>query len=411
MSICKSCRKLCPDFIVNDFVTNTIKTIPIRAGYKTIRVTLKNADLSDKNLIFCASTSLSIVCRKGCLVDIVDIVVKSSPTDKTLRQIIPVHDLFAREAFFYNTILVDLVEFHNGSVKIEVPTLIAATLDDGDEAIILQNAGWVPKYEKWVGELTQGHIFKVLQEFARLHALSFAFGKQQPEKNQQHREQLNKGYFSVFENKQTVSIIRNNLNQALKFFSDDNVIQKLRKFEDEIETLLENILNEIPDKSVLLHGDPTCNFLFHYEKNENGNIPSRAKLIDWQLVKFGSPVLDLSLFLFTNCPFDDINNVDTFLKSYHIDLDTFLKELDCNIEEVFSLKNLEDHWKKYAKVGFALAILTLKILTMEINKRPNSNNEKLSIEEFIEGFQGPPNEDFVRKIKDIVKYCVANGLI
>ncbi|EFA07198.1 uncharacterized protein LOC100141825 [Tribolium castaneum] len=409
MSIYKSCRKLCPDFIVNDFVTNTIKTIPIRAGYKTIRVTLKNADLNDKNVIFCATTSLSIVCRKGCLVDIVDIVIKSTPTNKTLRQIIPLHEFFARETFFYNTILVDLVEFYNGSVKIEVPTLIAATLDDEDEAIILQNAGWVPKYEKWVGELTQGHIFKVLQEFARLHALSFAFSKQQPEKDQQHRKQLNTGYFSVFENKQTVNIVRNNLNQVLKFFNDDNVIIKLRKFGDEIETFFDNVLIEIPNKSVLVHGDPTSNFLFYYEKNESGNIPSRAKLIDWHLVKFGSPVLDLSLFFFTNC--DDINNVDTFLKSYHVNLNIFLKELGCDIEEVFSQKNLEDHWTKYAKIGLALAILTLKILTLEVNKRPNANNEKLSIEEFIDAFQGPPKEDYVRKIKDIVKYCVNNGLI
>lgn len=253
---------MCPDFIVNDFVTNTIKTIPIRAGYKTIRVTLKTVDLTDKNLIFCALTPLSIVCRKGCLVDIVDIVVKSRPSHKKLRQIIPVHQLLSREAFFYNTILPDLADFQ---AKIETPTLIAATLDDEDEAVILQNAGWVPKYEKWVGELTQGHVLKILQEFARLHAACFAFEKQQPGRVQEYKDELGKGHFSVFENQQTVKIIRENINGAVKFFTDEGVCQKIQKYQNELGTFFENVLNEIPEKNVLIHGDPTSNFLFCYE--------------------------------------------------------------------------------------------------------------------------------------------------
>lgn len=102
--------------------------------------------------------------------------------------------------------------------------------------------------------------------------------------------------------------------------------------------------------------------------------------------------------------------MDILLKSYHDELQFFLKEFNCD-SEIYLKKDLEEHWKKYAKFGLALAFLSLKILTTEINKRPNANNVNLSVEEFIDGFQGPPNEDYGRRIKEIVKYCVNNELV
>ncbi|XP_068892879.1 uncharacterized protein [Tenebrio molitor] len=362
MSIHKSCRKMCPDFIVNDFVTGIIKTIPVRTGYRTIRVTLKNDKLTDKSLTFSDLTPLSVVCRKGCLVDIVDITVKSAPRNIKLRQFIPINALFSREVFFYNTVVTDLQEFQDEiHLKLEdrfqgVPTLIAATLNEENEAIILQNAG-------------------------------------------------------TFENKQTIKIIQSNVDQGLKFFSDGNVTKRLKKFGEEVEFILENSLNESSETDVLVHGDPSDNFLFSYEKADEHSTVSRAKLINWQLVRFGSPILDLSVFFFTNCSFDDLQNLPLFLKRYYQDLELYLQKYQCDINDFFPFERLEDHWKKYAKVGLALTFITLKILTATSNRKPNANNEHLTTEEFIESFVQPPNEEFIRRIKDVVKYCVDNELI
>jgi hypothetical protein len=408
---------MCPDFIVNDFVTGIIKTIPVRTGYRTIRVTLKNDKLTDKSLTFSDLTPLSVVCRKGCLVDIVDITVKSAPRNIKLRQFIPINALFSREVFFYNTVVTDLQEFQDEiQLKLEdrfqgVPTLIAATLNEENEAIILQNAGWVPKYEKWVGELTQQHILTVLKGFSRLHALCFAFNKMKSEKLGEFRDELRGGYFSTFENKQTIKIIQSNVDQGLKFFSDGNVTKRLKKFGEEVEFILENSLNESSETDVLVHGDPSDNFLFSYEKADEHSTVSRAKLINWQLVRFGSPILDLSVFFFTNCSFDDLQNLPLFLKRYYQDLELYLQKYQCDINDFFPFERLEDHWKKYAKVGLALTFITLKILTATSNRKPNANNEHLTTEEFIESFVQPPNEEFIRRIKDVVKYCVDNELI
>ena len=307
---------MCPDVIVNERVTNIIKTVPIRVGYSTIRVTLKTDKLTDKTLTSCALTALSVVCRKGCLVDIVDVSVKSSPKNEKLRECIPVERLFAREAFFYNTVLVDLVEFQRdaGAKKEEgfqgAPDLIAASLDEGEEAIIVRNNGseWTPRYEKWVGELTKEHVVAVLKEFARFHALCFAFGKVNPEKFEGFKMELQGGYLSGLENKHSLKIIHENLRNTLKFFSDEGVAKKLKKFDEEVDNFMENVLNGSKDGEVVVHGDVTTNMLFCYEV---GRQPSIHNIIfDCIIVVFSRKPKRAMLFQEQNSPTGNWLNLD-----------------------------------------------------------------------------------------------------
>lgn len=109
--------------------------------------------------------------------------------------------------------------------------------------------------------------------------------------------------------------------------------------------------------------------------------------MDWQLARFGSPVLDLSYFLYTSASKDILDDLSKLLKLYHDSVAEHLSKFNCSIDELFAYSILEEHWKKYAKFGLGMAFLVVHVMVMDENELPNVSSETQTSENFIESFQ------------------------
>lgn len=80
------------------------------------------------------------------------------------------------------------------------------------------------------------------------------------------------------------------------------------------------------------------------------------RLIDFQLVRLGSPVCDLSYSLYsggTKAIFDDL---DHLLQVYHDSLSESLRAYGCDPDVLYPLHALKDDWKVYCQLGITMGL-------------------------------------------------------
>lgn len=142
--------------------------------------------------------------------------------------------------------------------------------------------------------------------------------------------------------------------------------------------------------------------------------PIEVKLLDFQLARFGSPVLDLSYFLYTSASVQHLNHLNHFLKHYHSALVEFLKEFDCDASVLFPYEVLEEHWGQFAKFGLGMAFLVVNVMMMDDGELPDVNsNEGMSGEDFIGSFEKKSKNDerYLEKMVRILRHFEERGLL
>ncbi|XP_039312290.1 uncharacterized protein LOC105203256 [Solenopsis invicta] len=138
-------------------------------------------------------------------------------------------------------------------------------------------------------------------------------------------------------------------------------------FCDKMEALLSNGFDEVMIKmepleplSTLCHGDFTLsNVLFKTEKDGQ----YRAMLIDFGLIMYSTPVVDLSTYLFMCCTNEERREkFSDIMRAYHDALIEYL--LDAGIQDVgkYSYNALLDDFKRGALFGLLLATVILPAL-------------------------------------------------
>ncbi|RZC42290.1 EcKinase, DUF1679, and/or APH domain containing protein [Asbolus verrucosus] len=150
---------------------------------------------------------------------------------------------------------------------------------------------------------------------------------------------------------------------------DDEVIKKFEKYAGRnIVNIFKNISVEKCDYSAILHGDCwSNNMLFRYEDEGHDKKPTDIRLIDWQIIKVGSPVCDLSYCLYSGASKKVFDNLNEYLKIYYDSFSSFVRELGSDPEKLFPFDALKEHWKKYSRFGMimALTILRMKLTNKE----------------------------------------------
>jgi thiamine kinase-like enzyme len=103
--------------------------------------------------------------------------------------------------------------------------------------------------------------------------------------------------------------------------------------------------------AVLCHGD-FCrnNMLFRYDSGK----PSDAVICDFQNVKYASPAIDLSLFMYLNTSSELRNqHWDDLFGEYHATMTrTLARILDCSVEELLPDYGLDEFQKDFVVHGF-----------------------------------------------------------
>uniref|UniRef100_A0A336LXP0 CSON007435 protein n=1 Tax=Culicoides sonorensis TaxID=179676 RepID=A0A336LXP0_CULSO len=147
-------------------------------------------------------------------------------------------------------------------------------------------------------------------------------------------------------------------------FKDDLNVLRGKYYERPAE-LMERFLRDDEIYSVILHGDYNRNnVLFKYEKRGEEEVPIDLRFIDFQEVRYGTPAIDLSFFLFMNMEPKLMNSglIMTLVKYYHECLMNSIAELlEVKISDP-SLKNYEwvnfyAHFKQFGLYGAMVAVL------------------------------------------------------
>lgn len=171
-------------------------------------------------------------------------------------------------------------------------------------------------------EVTADHVRLVMQVLGKFHAISFALKDQQPDKFKQLASNLNElfvrrdePFFKVYFNKQIESAMN-----AVSGEKDAHLLAKLKTMFDGKEALdiacdcLDDSLNE--SASIITHGDTWQNNTMFW--NDNNGKPIDICLLDWQIARHSSPILDIVYYMFI-CTTKELRDVhyDNFLKTYH----------------------------------------------------------------------------------------------
>ncbi|XP_069701069.1 uncharacterized protein [Periplaneta americana] len=193
------------------------------------------------------------------------------------------------------------------------------------------------------------HCLLVMRTIARFHAASVIL-------NQRYPESIKKFLVSFYHDPGTVSAWS-------KFFSGmaTTLVEELDTWSEDFKKYADVLRRQIPDVMKLVQqtierDDSSFNVLTHSDLWVN-NIQfsrdgSRARLVDFQLAYWGSPVIDLHYFITTSATLEvRMNNMDRMLQEYHTTLCDTLAALGYTK----TLMTLEELHKEFdSKIYYAM---------------------------------------------------------
>lgn len=173
------------------------------------------------------------------------------------------------------------------------------------------------------------HVNLVMKSIGKLHAISFALRDQQPEKFREIVLPLT----DLFMNQESELFkvqfekMKSCVLGCLSADNDSFLIERLNRLYEKsnFEIAAECVNGALAEPyGVVCHGDCwTNNTMFKYDET---NKPTDVCLVDWQILRYCSPVTDLVYYIFL-CTTKEMRDVhyDTFLSTYYESLSSHLR--------------------------------------------------------------------------------------
>lgn len=138
-------------------------------------------------------------------------------------------------------------------------------------------------------------------------------------------------------------------------------------------------------------------------------------LLDWQMIRIASPVLDLAYFFYTTAPaFEEtLKRVDAFLKTYHDELSNQIKQMGNDPDKLYPLSLLKDEWQQYAKFGFCRAFLILKAMLGKTEELPGFDDTDMTEVLKRASVSGNLERDYeyIRRLRNLAEHFLLNDFI
>ncbi|KAK4884249.1 hypothetical protein RN001_000520 [Aquatica leii] len=337
-------------------------------------------------------------------------ILKTAIQNEEYRLLLPISSIYYREIYAYEKILVEFARIQEEK-QIQHPfksyaKYLTSSFIPPNESIIMEDmTQWGYQIEDREQPLDYNHVKLVMREYGRFHALSFALRDQKP----MLFEEISKNVKEIIFNypaylkgfmANVISTQIDRVMNALDPVQHHSAYQKCLKFKmHAIESIRSSVQASVAGNyGVVCHGDCwTNNILFkHSDLTETKN-PSELCFIDWQLAQLGSPVLDLTTFLFlsTNKEFRDIY-YDDVIQEYYNSFSAFLKELGSDPEELFPFSVLQEHLKTFSVFAFFRVIQALHLLLSDNENIPDFKDTDFNDLEFKE------NETYNTRMREIM---------
>ncbi|KAF5288628.1 hypothetical protein FQR65_LT11999 [Abscondita terminalis] len=335
-------------------------------GFTNYKIEVRSATKTGDNL-------LGNVVRVKVFTDDLELhlIFKSALQEEGIRQRFNIPKLYERESYIYSKVFKIFEEFqHEKGFDIfkSYPKYYTHSLNLQNEYVIVEdmNAKNYKLHDRFKS-MDYNHVMLVLQEYARLHALSFALRNQKPVLFEEITKKSDEFFLCSFTT-ETLAKINNKLKyveDAFDMNSQKNAYNKFLILKRNFPYIAQNVMQskEFGKYGVIRHGDSwNNNFLFQYLNSDKPNSPSNLAIIDWQLSHLGSPVLDMVHFLYTctdKC-FRDLHYNEVIAKYYDC-LSGFLNDLGSEVAQLFPYSVYQDHLRKFSVFGLYIAVQILYI--------------------------------------------------
>ncbi|XP_039764918.1 uncharacterized protein LOC120637249 [Pararge aegeria] len=356
---------------------------------------------------------------------LVQVVLKNIPKNVCRRLTYRSEEFFRNEINFYQKVIPKLLEFQ-ATKNIADPftgftKLFLAYSDGLNDVICLEDANVESFGTHTLRQegIDYDHCKVIIKTLAQFHAISFAMRDQNPELLNRLSDAVFNTYYDIYYDprlrdwykrfwKRICGIA---IDAVEKEYPNSIYLEKVKEFA--VPERYEDMIRAVRDKSnaVMCHGDSwTNNFLFKYEENR----PVDAKIIDFQLTRYASPVLDVVLFIYA-CTDQVLREkyYDELLQYYYEVLSARIRELGTDPDRVYSRETFMEEVKKYSYFGLAFSFESTPLIVLAPEDAVNMNMEgdkELDIEDF---WQVPPfktKEGRLREANNVV-HCVDRGYI
>ncbi|EDV35013.1 uncharacterized protein Dana_GF22424 [Drosophila ananassae] len=354
------------------------------------------------------------------------LVVKLPPQNRVRRKQFFARPCFLRETAAYEEFLPLAERFQEEwSVPLEDrfrqhAHCFGTRSDEPNECIVLEDlsaTGYL--LHNRFQDLSVEQVRLVIRSYAKLHAVSLAAKKQWPDRVkplqvlvdifEQRRDDYALGVY--FEN------LKGSALSSLLSPKDDGVYRSRLEAYFSRGSYFDLLLPLVSGSNcepfaVICHGDCWNNNIL-YRVGASGQVED-VRLIDWQLMRYASPVTDLAYFLFT-CTSRSFRQEHLLgiLEDYYLELGLHLERLGEKVDELMPRRAFEEQVKNKAAVGLLLAMMVLPIVTMQGQDVPDLQ----AISERIEagattdlhgaGFLGAGNETtFRQRMREVILDCV-----
>lgn len=316
-------------------------------------------------------------------------VVKLIKNENNLKNEYDVVPAFLREFIFYQRIYPDLAHFqktkgvksvfHGGSFRIPKCYKIICNEAEGQYALILQDMRRSHYFSLGKDEgATLDEAKAVVQALGRFHAVSFAYKDQRSNEFSKYEKLVDPLFERMSDMEQLITcFLYPRIDEAIDSLQPHEEFRKEKLLELK-ETVYQTILSYVSlefadDGCVIGHGDSwSQNILFKKVQNT-----THCCFVDFQLVRYGSCVLDLVNFIFTSTTAELRNeHYWTLTQNYHESLCQGIRELGSDPEKLFPWTTFQQHLKRFGGYGLLMAMLQMEFIVSD-----EAREKRISLDE------------------------------
>lgn len=345
----------------------------------------------------------------------IKVFIKGAPTEEKIRlhNDGDLRNYFLIEIIMYEHIYPAFLKFQEEKHIVEpfknILNVLATSTDLDQEILVMPDAREIG-FHLWdrKKQMNQAHVEIVFKQYGKFHACSYAMKEQQPDLFQDLVNKLPKDPFDRMVQDMRAGMT-DMANKAKGIFDPIKEVGILERFCEFIEDMMDIMQTTIKkdDFAVLTHGDCWCNnMLFKYTQSKDHSTPADICLIDFQLSRLGSPVMDLSYFLYSSADASVYADLDHLLRVYHTSLSNHLRALGCDPDKLFSLAELKNQWKEYCNFGVVMAMLLMKIVLMEKDETVDVNKVLEESDDILSGFNKETKNDtlYYQRLKSLLQH-------
>lgn len=281
----------------------------------------------------------------------VHLVIKTTPKSIGWRKTFRSADFFRNEINFFNVVVKGFNEFQEAKRDAkyrfnDFPNCLLTFMDGTNDFVVLENLNNYGYYVASRNAAMDVNLCRlIMQTLGRFHGVSFAIRDQSPQLFEELSSVLEETYYANRLKPWYHEFMKNQIEVAIdaveKVYGGTIIEERAKNFltNGSLYDKMVKLTHSRNRYSVIGHGDCWVpNFLIH----SVGDVPVKAKIIDFQLARLASPVIDISFFIYS-CTTESLRAqyYDDLIKAYHKSLSDMISSLGSNPEYLFPFSALE----------------------------------------------------------------------